>query len=194
MCSEELFNEILRKVSKWSSMGANSLSNGVRLICPTPALGPKAWLHVIFAPLAPETIMDVARTLRVSLPNDFAKFLRLANGLMLFNYRISVWGVRTSMVRLGGDESWQPQDLADQNFETMRPDGSPEDIVFFGGSDDGETWCFFESDGDGYRVGKTNRHRFDTIAYWPDFGSWLLSEIESLETLFDADGVMRVKR
>lgn len=98
------------------------------------------------------------------------------------------------MVRIGGDESWQPHDLADHNFETMRPDGSPEDIVFFASSDDGENWCFFEIDGEEYRVGKTNRHRFDTIAYWPDFGSWLLSEIESLETLFDADGVMRVKR
>lgn len=188
---EKLFDQIVRTAVRWSPKGEKRLSKGVRLICPTPHLGPESWLHVLFPPLAPEKVKKMEENLGVPLPNDFRGFLQQANGLMLFNYRISVWGLRERMVRLGEDEAWFPHDLVDHNFKSMRPDGSPQAIVFFAGADDGDTWCFFEPDGERYRVGKTARHTFHPSAYWPDFGAWLLSEIGSLEMLFNADGLMR---
>lgn len=193
MDGEDLFKEVVQTMSRWSAMGEKLLSNGVRLICPTPHVGPEAWLHVLFPPLAPQKIEDMERKLGVPLPDDFKDFLRRANGVMLFSYRISVWGVRETQARTG-DEAWQPYNLVSHNHETDRPDGSPEDVVYFGSADGGDTWCFFEFDEESYRVGKTGRHNFHPDAYWPHFGSWLLSEMRSLERLFDADGVMRIER
>ena len=185
--AEALFNEVVRLMSRWSPKGEKVTANGVRLICPTPHVGPEAWLHVLFPPLAPGKVAEMEGRLGLPLPADFKDFLLRANGLMLFTYRVSVWGLRETMSRRG-DAAWQPHDLVDLNYETERPDGSPDDVVFFASADDGASWCFFEFAGEGYRIGKTDRHNFTPGAYWPDFGSWLIDEARASEPLFDSDG------
>jgi hypothetical protein len=189
MGDEKLFNEVVRTMSKWLPKGEKLLSSGVRLICPTPHVAPEAWLHVLYPPLAPDKIEEMEKKLGVPLPDNFKVFLRRTNGLQMFSYRISIWGVRKNMARTG-DEAWQPYDLVDCNFEPERPNNSPEDVVYFAGADGGRSWCFFEFDGESYRVGKTDRHNFHPDFYWSDFGSWLLDEIRSLEILFNSDGEM----
>lgn len=192
MDSEKLFNEVIRTMSRWSSTGEKLLSNGVRLICPTPHVAPEAWLHVLFPPLTPAEIETMEKQLGRLLPDDFKDFLQRANGLKLFSYRVSVFGLRKNFAR-EGDEAWQPSNLVSHNQEGDRPDGSPGNVIYFAADDGGNSWCFFEFDGDGYRVGKTDRHDFRPLAYWPDFGAWLVDEIESLEILFDSDGAMTAK-
>lgn len=187
--SGKLFDEVVRIMSKWSPKGEKWLSNGVRLICPTPHVAPEAWLHVLYPPLASEKIEGLEKKLGISLPQDFKDFLLRANGLEMFSYRISVFGVRKNMARTG-DEAWQPFDLVDHNYDTMCPDDSPEDVVYFGSAPDGASWCFFEFDGESYRVGKTDRHSFRPTSYWSDFGSWLLDEMRSAEMLFNSNGEM----
>jgi SMI1/KNR4 family protein SUKH-1 len=190
MGDEKLFNEVVRTMSKWLTKGEKLLSNGVRLICPTPHVAPEAWLHVLYPPLAPEKIEEMEKKLGVSLPDNFKVFLRRTNGLQMFTYRISIWGVRKNMARTG-DEAWQPYDLVDHNFDLERPDNSPQDVVYFASADGGRSWCFFEFNGESYRVGKTDRRNFHPDSYWSDFGSWLLDEIRSLEILFNSDGEMK---
>jgi hypothetical protein len=192
MDSEKLFNEVVRTMSRWSTKGEKLLSTGVRLICPTPHVAPEAWLHVLFPPLSPSEIEAIEKNLGMLLPDDFKHFLLRANGLELFSYRVSIFGLRKSLAR-EGDEAWQPFNLVSHNLESDRPDGSPADLIYFAADDGGDSWCFFESYGDGYRVGKTGRHNFRPTTYWSDFGAWLLDEIESLEMLFDSDGVMTAK-
>lgn len=189
MDSEHLFNEVIRTVSKWSPKGEKLLSNDVRLICPTPHVGPEAWLHVLFPPLAPEKIEEMEKVLGVPLPDNYKGFLLRANGLMLFNYRISVFGLRKDMARRG-DEGWQPHDLTHHNYETERPAGSPDNVVYFGSAPDGASWCFFEFDDESYRVGKTDREHFYPASYWSDFDSWLLDEMRSSEMLYNSNGEM----
>ena len=187
MDGEKLFDEVVRTMSKWSPKGEKLLSNGVRLICPTPHVAPEAWLHVLYPPLPPGKIEGMEKNLGVPLPDDFKDFLRRTNGLKMFSYHISIWGVRKNMARTG-DEAWQPYDLVNHNFDTERPDNSPKDVVYFADADDGGTWCFFEYTGDSYRVGKTGRHNFHPDSYWSDFGSWLLDEIRSQESFFNSNG------
>jgi hypothetical protein len=191
MDAEKLFDEVVRTMSKWSPKGEKLLSNGVRLICPTPHVAPEAWLHVHYPPLASKKIEGMEKKLGVPLPNDFKDFLRRANGVQMFSYHISIWGVRKNYARTG-DEAWQPYDLVDHNFDIERPDNSPEDVVYFAGADGGDSWCFFEFNGESYRVGKTGRHDFHPGSYWSDFGSWLLDEIRSLEMLTNSNGEMEV--
>jgi hypothetical protein len=190
---EQLFHEVIRIASTSCQKGNGLvLSNGVRLFCHMPHVGPKAWLHVVFPPLDSASIEATEQRVGGHLPEDFKDFLRQANGTMLFSYQLSVWGVRQKMVRTNGDESWFPHDLIDQNMKTNRPDNSPTNIVFFAGADDGDAWCFFEFNKEDYRVGKTERHRFNPSAYWPDFGSWLLSEIQSLQRNFKNNPEMNI--
>src|SRR5262245_4614583 len=189
MDSETLFEEVARTMSKWAAEGEYLLSNWVRLILHTPNVAPKAWLHVLYPPLAPKKIEGMEKKLGVALPNDFKDFPRRANGVQMFSYHISIWGVRKNYARTG-DEAWQPYDLVDHNLDTELPDNSPEDVVYFANADEGDSWCFFEFYGESYRVGKTDRHDFHPGSYWSDFGSWLLDEIRSLEILFNSNGEM----
>lgn len=189
----KVFGEVTRTISKWSQKGEKLLSNGVRLVCPIPHVAPEAWLHVLFPPLTKPEIEEVERNLRAPLPDDFKDFLRKTNGLHMFAYNISIWGVRKNFAR-SGDEAWRPFNLISHNDEADRPSGSPEGVIYFANADGGDTWCFFEFNKNGYIVGKTDRHNFRSIGNWPDFATWLLDEIESVEILFDSEGVMIAKR
>ncbi|MBO0721400.1 MAG: SMI1/KNR4 family protein [Blastocatellia bacterium] len=189
MDDEKLYNEVVRAMSKWSPKGEKLLSNGVRLICPTPQVAPEAWLHVLYPPLALEKVEGIEKRLGRPLPDDFKFFLRRINGLQMFSYRISIWGLRQNMARTG-DEAWQPYDLVDHNAELERPENSPEEVVYFAGTDGGRYWCFFEFKGKSYRIGKTDRRNFHPDSYWSDFGSWLLDEIGSLEIRINLNGEM----
>jgi hypothetical protein len=145
-------------------MGKSCCLIGTRLICSTPHVAPDAWLHVLFPPLANGKIEIIERGLEWDLPKDFKDFLLRANGLMLFSYHISVWGQRETMARTGED-AWQPHDLVAHNFTTERPVGSPNNIGFFGSSNQGDCWCFFEFEAKNYRVGKTARDAFHPVSY-----------------------------
>jgi hypothetical protein len=188
MDSEELFNRIIKTVNKWAPKGVKVLPTGVRLICPTPLVAPEAWLHVVFPNLSPIEIDTMEKKLGMLLPNDFQQFLLQANGLHLFSYRISIFGLRKTWAR-EGDEAWQPFNLVSHNYKNDRPHGSPTNVLYFGTYDD--SWCFFELDGDSYRVGMTDRHHFRPTVYWPDFGTWLIDGTRYLESLFDGDGATR---
>ena len=179
---EDVFQEVLRIVSA-SCPGKEPkvLANGVRLFCHQPEIAPLAWLHVVFAPLDCGTIEATEQRLNTQLPEDYKSFLQQTNGLMLFSYKVSVWGVRTTMIQRVGDDAWAPHDIVDHNLPHERPDKSPSEVLFFAAADDGDNWCFFEFSNQGYRIGKTERHHFNPVSYWPSFETWLFSEIESLQ-------------
>lgn len=193
MDSNKLFDYVVGIMSKWLPKGEKILANGVRLICPTPHIALEAWLHVLYPPLGIEKIEQMENMLGSILPSDFKYFLQKANGLQMFSCCISIWGVRMTMARTG-DEAWQPYDLVDHNYVTERPLDSPENVIYFASVDPGGFWCFFEFSKGNYRVGKTDRYNFHPDYYWPDFGSWLIEEVESVETFFNSNGEMKVGR
>ena len=184
-----LFDDVLTMISRWSPKGEQLLSSGVRLVCPVPHVAPEAWLHVLFPPLTKPEIEEMEKQLHALLPDDFKNFLLSANGLEMFAYTISIWGIRKSLER-AGDEAWQPFNLTSHNDEADRPDGSPDAVIYFASTNGGDSWCFFEFDENNYRVGKTDRDNFQPTAYWPNFDAWLRDEMESIETVFDSEGRM----
>jgi hypothetical protein len=186
---DENFRTVLEIVGRWSAAGETHLANGTHLICPTPHVAPEAWLHVVFPDLSSDDIGTLSLgPNRSEVPGEFQQFLHCANGLLLFSYQLSVWGIRQSNVR-AGDEAWQPHDLSQHNTNGMRPDGSPDTILYFAGDEGGASWCFFEPVGKGRnRVGVTPRNQFQPTNYWSDFWTWLLDRVQCLSFLYDAAG------
>lgn len=170
----KVFSEVIRTISKWSHRGEKLLSTGVRLVCPIPHVAPEAWLHVLFPPLMKPEIEEMERNLRPLLPDEFKDFLMKTNGLQMFAYNISNWGVRKNFAR-SGDEAWQPFNLISHNEEADRPPGSPEDVIYFASADGGDTWCFFEINENGYRVGRLIAITFDRLVTGPisQLGCWM---------------------
>lgn len=181
------FDEFLEILRRWVPKGERHLANGAWLICPTPWIAPEAWLHAVFPALSYEDVRELERRSGLKLPDDAHTFLLHANGALIFSYQIAIWGFRKSYER-AGDEAWQPYDLLSHNEETMRPDGSPPEVLYFGSDDNGANWCFFDAEGDSYRVGKTLRERFSPVHYWPTFWHWLLERSRSLAGQYDCDG------
>lgn len=188
MDAQNPFNDLLSILERWSSKGEKYLTNGTRLICPTPNVAPEAWLHVIFAPLNDEEIRKLDEQCRIRLPLDFQEFLLKSNGAFFFSYWIAIWGLRKSYSRTG-DEAWQPYDIHDHNEASMRPYNSPDTVLYFASDEDGKDWCFFEYEKDKYKIGKTPREEFLPIRYWPSFWEWLLEETSRLKNLYSSDGV-----
>lgn len=184
----DVFNDVLFVVERWASRGERILANGARLICPTPQVAPKAYLHVLYAPLSSESIRELDAEFEMRFPKSFQELLRRSNGLDLFSGFLSIWGVRKSWARTG-DEGWQPYDIVYHNrgLGAPQPNGS-QPVVNFGSSADGENWCFFEQLENGYRVGETPRHEFAPIRYWPNFETWIREQLAELEVLFDEEG------
>jgi hypothetical protein len=182
--TNDYFDVLLKMLEGWAlKCGERILSNGTKLICPTPHIATEAWLHGMFPPLEIEKIDELENQGGFKLPDDFREFLKRANGTFLFSYTISIWGVRANYSRTG-DDAWQPFDLLDHNGKWERPEGSPDSIIYFGSNAHGNNWCFFEFHENSYRIGETSREKFLPIAYWPDFWKWLIENVNELSEAF----------
>ena len=94
-CAMNTLEELLSIVERYRSESNRSFPNGARLVCPVPWIAPSAWLHHIMAPCPEEAIERLAPTTGRQPPAVVIEFLRMANGIRLFNGSISVlWGPR----------------------------------------------------------------------------------------------------
>ncbi|MEO6394211.1 MAG: SMI1/KNR4 family protein [Pyrinomonadaceae bacterium] len=188
MIDKDIYGEVLHVVEKWTQLGERHCANGTKLICPTPHVAPKAYLHLLYAPLCSESICELENEFELPLPESFRSLLGHSNGLDLFSGFLSIWGVRISWARVG-DDGWQPYDLIYHNRDlgAPQPECAPP-VVYFGSSANGENWCFFEQLGQTYRVGETPRHEFAPIRYWPNFETWFREKVAEIEVLFDEEG------
>jgi hypothetical protein len=181
------FEDLLTILERWAACGERRLPDGTKLICPTPHVGSLAWLHELFGPVGPEAISKAEARCGCIFPEDLRQFFTLSNGLSLFSGRISIYGIRRNYARTG-DDRWQPFDIADHNEYSDRPDNCSNSILFFASLNRGTDRCFFEDWDDGHRVGQTSRKEFAPTRYWPDFWTWLFTEVQWLERLFDPQG------
>lgn len=186
------FDDLVGFIARWAKVGERKLDNGVRLICPVPYVGPQAWLHSLFAPLTKDQIDKLECNCKQNLPSDFKEFLTRANGVSLFvgEKSISIWGQRFSYVRTG-DEARQPFDIVDLNEQPNRPANSPDQVLFFASVESGDSWCFFERQGSGYRIGKTSRQEFSPNHYWASFWVWLSDEVNEVASGYQLDGTIK---
>jgi hypothetical protein len=178
--------DILTKLKKWDTQGVREISNGTMLICHVPHIAPKAWLHRIYAGLTDENIVFLQDKLGKTLPNDYACFLKVANGINIFSDSVSIWGMRTSNARRG-DEAIQPYDLLSLNEEKIGE--IPDSWLVFGSySWDGSTMVY-DLSRHKTKVFRCERYSINILQEWPDLLTWLDSEITRLSKLFDENGV-----
>src|SRR4051812_18838179 len=99
MSTDELYAYVVNTMSRWSEKGEKTLSTGVRLICRIPHDAPDAWFHVHYPLTKSGAILKTENELGGPLPPDFRDFLLCANGIKMFAYHLSVWGIRKDMAR-----------------------------------------------------------------------------------------------
>lgn len=174
-----LFEKILKIFEKARLKGELRLKDGTWLASPAPEIAPQAWHHVMFfPPLTNGEREDIEKPLNTQLPSELKTFFSHCNGLSLFGREISIWGKRKTWER-SVEKAWQPFDLVRNNRPGERPKGSPYSVVYFGSTDKGDNWLFFDSvDGS---IGRTPRGLFAREGSWPDFDTWFLDELSRLE-------------
>jgi len=169
--------------------GERILPDGTWLVSPAPEIAPQAWHHALFAPaLSFEEIEDMENALNARLPTDLRNIYLECNGFKLFGHRISLWGKRRTWERTV-DKVWQPFDMVHHNQRVGRPGGSPPEIVFIGGLDEGTKWVYFETSEEEHgRIGVTPRELYKPLKIWPDFNSWIQ---EMLDTSQDPELIVK---
>ena len=165
--------------------GEQTLPNGTRLICPTPFVAPKAWLHQIFYPLNNADISELEAQLTSYIPSQYKAFLQEANGVNLFNTSLCFYGFR---LHLNTRNSWE---TTAQPFSILTPNtiesriNCLSDVLVIGGYDWDGSELYMNPENEVFRVGLNSQA---PINYLPSFEEMLKQEIERLTTLYDFDG------
>ena len=175
-----ILREILKIFEAASPEGEQRLPDGTWLVSPAPEIAPKAWHHIMFAPpLSRAEIEDMESSLHSRLPTGLEHLYSQCNGLSLFGRMVSIWGRRTTWER-SVEKAWQPFDLVHHNQAAERPKASPYSLVYFGSTDKGENWVFFDAADNS--IGKTPRASFKREGSWPDFNTWFLEELSRIRS------------
>ena len=171
-------------VERWRHLGSRTLENGTQLIGHVPHVAPEAWLHNLFAPLTKKEIGKVEKELSCSLPDVFAEFLQIYNGLDLFSSTLSIYGLRKNYNRQG-DDVWQPFSISDPNLYERPKDAKPSQLFIGGYNWDGSKLYLNMETGEVIRCSKQSVR---PLNHWSDFPCMLLSETERIAKLFDESG------
>lgn len=178
--TETNVSQLLEKIRvKYSTCGERILTNGTILVCSAPEIAPQAWLHQFYPPMEPEQLIFVEDHLGQALPSEIKDFYQQNNGIGLFGYKIEIWGKRRSYKRTG-DDMWQPFDIVSHNAKNEIPANSPENVVFFGSAERGDSWVYFYTNS--RIVGKTPRFQFHELRTWSNFNLWLIDEIRAQDS------------
>ncbi len=180
----DYLNRVWRILESYSHLGERTLANGTRLIAPAPHVAPEAWLHQIFAPIDDQGIARLESDLGGPLPDEFTQFLMRNNGLGIFSYSISIFGLRTSFARTG-DAVWQPFSLLTPNIRE-RPRDAKASFCFMGAYRDDASLLYIDTTD--HQVYRCERHSAKPLNRWDDFSTMLESETERISQLFDLEG------
>ncbi len=179
MKRQDFDQNALAPLTSWSYMGERTNNLGTRLIGHLPHIAPKAYLHVIFAPSKSEEFVELEARLGRPVPVQLQQLFAIANGMMIFSGAIRVLGF-LPYERKGLDSPHNyPSDIVRANT-AGRPEGRAV-IVGFYKHDGSHSWI----DGDGRVIHLSKK---GSAREWPDFDTWLFSEIAHLSHFFDQGG------
>lgn len=148
---------------------------GTRLIGHAPHIAPKAYAHVVYAPLGETDLEEFSERLGRPVPPQFREFLAFANGLAIFlGNEIRVMGYVPLKRRASTSVYNYPSNIIIPNV-SARIKGLSHGAVVVG---------WYEADGSYVSIEENGTVvRFDAkgsgglIEEWPDFDTWLSSEI-----------------
>jgi SMI1 / KNR4 family (SUKH-1) len=182
--ASDRFEDLLERLAQSAGEASARSGDDARLLGRAfNSLDIETWLHIVYPPLTDTQISDLEQSLDRTLPGDYERFLRRANGIDMFTSALAIYGLRTDYSR--SPEVFQPFSVVEPNqFE--RPQGMPETLLVIGSyCEDGS---LVASDGDG-KIWRTDRDDFRPLNTWPDLFTMLLTEVERLEPLFAQPGL-----
>lgn len=172
------FNErILAPLEAWSCFGEETNAMGTRLIGHAPHIAPKAYVHVIYAPLGEAELHEFRERLGRPVPTQLGEFYTYANGLMIFSSTIRILGYVPSKRRASTSIYNYPSNLLIENV-SARIKGLSYGAVVVGWYKSDGSYVSIEEDGATVRF--DSKGSGELIQEWPDFDAWLSSEIAIL--------------
>lgn len=182
------FEALICKIEQWKIGGVKKLSNGSVLICHVPHVAPEAWFHEVYMPLSNEEISQLEKEIGNAFPDVFREFLLCSNGINLFSDNLRIFGLRTSFSR-EGDEAIQPYHMPTLNGQ--RPFLCPKTWIFIGSYRSDGSRVFFNTNesAENIKVYRCKKDSTKVVNEWKSFWDWLLSEVERISQLYDANGV-----
>lgn len=188
MDKKSYIKEVLRPLSEHLRLGSKVNEVGTQLIGHVPHVAPKAYFHVIYAPLKDEELKALETNLDRSLPIQFKHFLSFANGLDIYSGYLSVLGFVPHKRKAEVHPHNYPGNILVSNVQG-RIRGLKHNSVIVG---------FYKFDGSYVCVEESGKvFRFDangdgkTIQEWPSFDTWIIFEIKYLRKCFDEAGKLK---
>lgn len=176
------FNDrILSLLLEWGHLGEATNEMGTRLIGHTPHIAPKAYMHVVYAPLSGTDEQEFCERLGRPVPPQQMGFLRQANGLVAFSNTIRVFGYVPLARRASTHIYNYPPGILVPNV-SARIRGLSQLAVVVGWYQADGSYVSIEEDGTAVRFDA--RGTGQKIEDWPDFQTWLSSEISALHQLW----------
>ena len=174
--------KVLMPLERWSRYGESTNSLDTRLIGHAPHIAPKAHVHVIYAPLDDMELKELTEEIGIPLPSQYQSFLTFANGMSLFVGSIMVLGYVPSSASASPHIYDYPRSVALLNVE-MRIRGLNEGAAVVGRYTEGYG-SYLSIEADGRAVRFDPKGNGSVSAEWPDFDTWLSSEIEDHDRAF----------
>ncbi|WP_187422472.1 SMI1/KNR4 family protein [Cellvibrio japonicus] len=178
------FNEkILGPLKGWAHLGETQNDMGTQLIGHAPHIAPRAYVNVVYPPLNNRDFDELTQILGREIPEQFKAFLSFANGLMIFSGSLRVMGYTPIKKKSNADVYDYPSSVTIPNVSARINGTQGTDVVVAWYKSDGSYVLLNE-------VGKAIRFSakdgVHVIKEWPDFDTWLSSEIAVLNEKYKA--------
>lgn len=171
-------------LKRYNYLGEKLLHDGTQLIGKALHIAPQAWLHCIYPPLNSDDIAVLEKELNQQIPDVYKQFLRISNGLSVFNTTLSLFGRRCNY-RRSADDVWQPFDIVRSNT-IEKPKNASENIFIIGCYDWDGSYLYIDANDSSIHLCETDDVK--SLYEWKSFEDMLYSEVNRLTNLFDANG------
>lgn len=169
----------------YDNLGEKKLKDGTVLIGKAPHIAPMAWLHSIYPPLSESDINILEDQIKKIIPEPYKEFLKVSNGLNVFNTTLSLYGLRKNYNRDVEINVWQPFDIIVPNT-IEKPIDSADKAFIIGSYDWDGSYLFINTANE--KIYLCSREDITPLFEWANFGEMLNGEIKRLSNLFDRDG------
>jgi hypothetical protein len=174
----------LNILKSYNYLGEKKVADDTLLIGKAPHIAEQAWLHTIYSPLADRGITLIENSISKNIPADFKTFLRISNGLNVFNTTFCLFGIRENYKRTH-DAVLQPFDIIIPNT-IEKPKGLNNKNIIIGYYDWNGSYIHIDTQTN--KVHLSERETTKSLYEWKNFDDMLHSEIKRLCRLFDKEG------
>jgi hypothetical protein len=186
MHASEVLSQIRKILHRWEPLGSQRMENGAVCVARVQRRGSQSWLHCIMGPAPKAELARLQFDFPGLVPREYLELLSVANGMMLFSRRLSIYGLRTSYDR-SPNAPIQPFEVRIPN-SVERLSTDPDDAFLFGSyAENGDRLASFASTGEVVRFSELAS---EPLQSWPSLAAMLLGEVERYALLCDHEGRM----